>query len=206
MKYDVVDLNKKTVDSIDLNKDVFGVEVDPAILARTIQWQLDCRRQGTHAVKDVGDVHGSGKKPFKQKGTGHARQGLKRAPGKYHGGIAFGPVVRSHAYGLTKKVRALAMRMALSEKVKEKKLFVLNEMAVKKPSTKTFKKAFETNKWDSILFVGGEKLDENFALSARNIADVDVLPVQGANVYDIMRRDVLVLSKDAVAKLEGRLA
>ena len=167
---------------------------------------MDCRRQGTHAVKDVGDVHGSGKKPFKQKGTGHARQGLKRAPGKYHGGIAFGPVVRSHAYGLTKKVRALAMRMALSEKVKEKKLFVLNEMAVKKPSTKTFKKAFETNKWDSILFVGGEKLDENFALSARNITDVDVLPVQGANVYDIMRRDILVLSKDAVAKLEGRLA
>lgn len=206
MKYDVVDLNKKTVDSIDLNKDVFGVEVDPAILARTIQWQLDCRRQGTHAVKDVGDVHGSGKKPFKQKGTGNARQGLKRAPGKYHGGISFGPVVRSHAYGLTKKVRALAMRMALSEKVKENKLFILNDMAVKKPSTKTFKKAFETNKWDSILFVGGETLDENFALSARNIADVDVLPVQGANVYDIMRRDILVLSKDAVAKLEGRLA
>ena len=140
-----------------------------------------------------------------QKGTGHARQGQDRAPQMYHGGVAFGPVVRSHAYGLTKKVRALAMRMALSEKVLENKLFILDDMSAKKPSTKDFQKAFDANKWDSILFVGGEKLDENFALSARNIVNVDVLPAQGANVYDIVRRDVLVLSKDAVAQLEGRL-
>ena len=206
MKYDVIDLTKKAVGSIELNDKVFKEEVDKSVLARTIQWQLDGRRQGTHATKDVGDVHGTGKKPFKQKGTGRHRQGVKTAPGMYHGGIAFGPVVRSHAYGLTKKIRALAMRMALSEKVLEKKLFILDDMSAKKPSTKAFKKAFDANKWESILFVGGEKLDENFALSARNIINVDVLPVQGANVYDIMRRDVLVLSKEAVEKLEGRLA
>ncbi len=206
MKYDVIDLSKKAVGSIDLNKAVFGVDLNKGVLARVIQWQLDKRRQGTHAVKDVGDVHGAGKKPFKQKGTGRARQGVKTAPGKYHGGIAFGPVVRSHAYGLTKKIRALAMRVALSMKAKEGKLFILDDMTAKKPSTKTFQTSFKKNGWNSVLFVGGEKLDENFALSARNIINVDVLPVQGANVYDIVRRDILVLSKDAVEKLEGRLA
>lgn len=206
MKYDVIDLSKKAVGSIELNKAVFGVDLNKGVLARVIQWQLDKRRQGTHATKDVGDVHGTGKKPFKQKGTGRHRQGVKTAPGMYHGGIAFGPVVRSHAYGLTKKIRALAMRVALSMKAKEGKLFILDNMTAKKPSTKTFQTSFKKNGWNSILFVGGEKLDENFALSARNIINVDVLPVQGANVYDIVRRDILVLSKDAVEKLEGRLA
>ena len=206
MKYDVIDLSKKAVGSIELNDTVFGVDLNKGILARVIQWQLDKRRQGTHAVKDVGDVHGVGKKPFKQKGTGRARQGIKTAPGKYHGGIAFGPVVRSHAYGLTKKIRALAMRVALSMKARDGKLFILDDMSAKKPSTKSFQTSFKKNGWNSILFVGGEKLDENFVLSARNIINVDVLPVQGANVYDIVRRDVLVLSKEAVQKLEGRLA
>ena len=205
MKYDVINLDAKAVGSIELADSVFGVDLNKGVLARVIQWQLDKRRQGTHATKDVGDVHGTGKKPFKQKGTGRHRQGVKTAPGMYHGGIAFGPVVRSHAYGLTKKIRALAMRVALSMKAKDGKLFILDDMTAKKPSTKTFQKSFKKNGWESALFVGGEKLDDNFALSARNIVNVDVLPAQGANVYDIVRRDVLVLSKDAVAQLEGRL-
>lgn len=205
MKYDVIDLNKKAVGSIELADTVFGVDVRNDIVARVIQWQLDKRRQGTHKVKNLAEVSGSGIKPFKQKGTGRARQGQKRAPQMYHGGVAFGPVVRSHAYGLTKKIRALAMRVALSAKAKEGKLFILDDMTAKKPCTKEMKKAFTNNAWTSALFVGGEKLDDNFALSARNIANVDVLPVQGANVYDMIRRDVLVLSKDAVAALEGRL-
>ena len=205
MKYDVINLDAKDVGSIDLADSVFGVDLNKGVLARVIQWQLDKRRQGTHATKDVGDVHGTGKKPFKQKGTGRHRQGVKTAPGMYHGGIAFGPVVRSHAYGLTKKIRALAMRVALSMKAKDGKLFILDDMTAKKPSTKAFQKSFKKNGWESALFVGGEKLDDNFALSARNIVNVDVLPAQGANVYDIVRRDVLVLSKDAVAQLEGRL-
>jgi len=206
MKYDVIDLSAKKVGSIELKDTVFGAEVRRDILARVIQWQLDKRRAGTHKVKDKGEVSGSSIKPFKQKGTGRARQGEKRAPQMYHGGVVFGPVVRSHEYGLTKKLRAKAMKVALSTKVSEKKLFVLDDMTASKVSTKSFAKAFKANKWDSILFVGGEQLDKNFALSARNIKNVDVLPVQGANVYDIMRRDVLVLSKDAVEKLEGRLA
>jgi large subunit ribosomal protein L4 len=205
MKYDVINLEAKSVGSIDLADSVFGVDVRRDLLARVIQWQLDKRRQGTHKTKDIGEVSGAGKKPFKQKGTGNARQGQKRAPQMYHGGVVFGPVVRSHAYGLTKKVRALAMRVALSMKAKDGKLFILDNMTAEKPNTKSFQTTFKNNGWNSVLFVGGETVDNNFALSARNIINVDVLPVQGANVYDIVRRDVLVLSKDAVAQLEGRL-
>ena len=197
--------DKKPVGSIELADTVFGVNVREDILARVIQWQLDKRRQGTHKTKDIGEVSGSGTKPFKQKGTGRARQGQKRAPQMRHGGIAFGPVVRDHAYNLNKKIRALGMRVALSLKAKNGKLFILDDMTAAEPKTKVMKAAFDKNGWKSVLFVGGETLDNNFALSARNIINVDVLPAQGANVYDIIRRDVLVLSKDAVAQLEGRL-
>lgn len=205
MKYDVINLDGKSVGSIDLADTVFGVEVREDILARVIQWQLDKRRAGTHKTKDIGEVSGSGKKPFKQKGTGRARQGQDRAPQMRHGGVAFGPVVRSHAYGLTKKLRALGMRVALSLKAKNGKLFIVDNLTAEKPNTKAMKAAFDKNGWKSVLFVGGETVDNNFALSARNIINVDVLPSQGANVYDIIRRDVLVLSQDAVANLEGRL-
>ena len=205
MKVDVINVDKKPVGSIELADTVFGVNVREDILARVIQWQLDKRRQGTHKTKDIGEVSGSGTKPFKQKGTGRARQGQKRAPQMRHGGIAFGPVVRDHAYNLNKKIRALGMRVALSLKAKNGKLFILDDMTAAEPKTKVMKAAFDKNGWKSVLFVGGETLDNNFALSARNIINVDVLPAQGANVYDIIRRDVLVLSKDAVAQLEGRL-
>ena len=205
MKYDVINLDGKSVGSIDLADTVFCVEVREDILARVIQWQLDKRRAGTHKTKDIGEVSGSGKKPFKQKGTGRARQGQDRAPQMRHGGVAFGPVVRSHAYGLTKKLRALGMRVALSLKAKNGKLFIVDNLTAEKPNTKAMKAAFDKNGWKSVLFVGGETVDTNFALSARNIINVDVLPSQGANVYDIIRRDVLVLSQDAVANLEGRL-
>jgi large subunit ribosomal protein L4 len=205
MKLDVINLDKTAVGSIEVSDSVFGVNVREDIVARVIQWQLDKRRAGTHKTKDIGEVSGSGKKPFKQKGTGHARQGQDRAPQMRHGGVAFGPVVRSHAYSLPKKLRALGMRIALSAKAKNGKLFILDNMTATEPKTKVFKQAFENNGWKSVLFVGGETIDNNFALSARNIVNVDVLPAQGANVYDIVRRDILVLSKDAVAQLEGRL-
>ena len=205
MKLDVINLDKTAVGSIEVSDSVFGVNVREDIVARVIQWQLDKRRAGTHKTKDIGEVSGSGKKPFKQKGTGHARQGQDRAPHMRHGGVAFGPVVRSHAYSLPKKLRALGMRIALSAKAKNGKLFILDNMTATEPKTKVFKQAFENNGWKSVLFVGGETIDNNFALSARNIVNVDVLPAQGANVYDIVRRDILVLSKEAVAQLEGRL-
>lgn len=205
MKHDIINLDAKTVGSIELADSVFGAPVREDILARVIQWQLDKRRAGTHKTKDLGEVSGSGKKPFKQKGTGRARQGDHRAPQMYHGGVAFGPVVRSHAYALNKKIRALGMRVALSLKAKNGKLFILDDMSADKPNTKAMQAAFRKNGWHSALLIGGETLDNNFALSARNIVNVDVLPVQGANVYDIIRRDVLVLSKEAAEKLEGRL-
>ena len=205
MKYDVINLDGNAVGSIDLADTVFGVEIREDILARVIQWQLDKRRAGTHKTKDIGEVSGSGKKPFKQKGTGRARQGQDRAPQMRHGGVAFGPVVRSHGYSLTKKLRALGMRVALSLKAKNGKLFIVDSLTAEKPNTKAMKAVFDKNGWKSVLFVGGESVDSNFALSARNIINVDVLPSQGANVYDIIRRDVLVLSQDAVANLEGRL-
>ena len=205
MKYSVTNLNGQSVGSIELSDAVFGVEIREDILARVIQWQLDKRRAGTHKAKDVGEVSGSGVKPFKQKGTGRARQGLDRAPQMRHGGVVFGPVVRSHAYGLTKKIRALGMRVALSLKAKNGKLVVVDALTSEKPNTKALQSVFNKNGWKSVLFVGGETVDNNFALSARNIINVDVLPSQGANVYDIIRRDMLVLSKDAVAQLEGRL-
>lgn len=205
MKHDIINLDAKTVGSIELADSVFGAPVREDILARVIQWQLDKRRAGTHKTKDLGEVSGSGKKPFKQKGTGRARQGEHRAPQMYHGGVAFGPVVRSHAYALNKKIRAFGMRVALSLKAKNGKLFILDDMSADKPNTKAMQAAFRKNGWHSALLIGGETLDNNFALSARNIVNVDVLPVQGANVYDIIRRDVLVLSKEAAEKLEGRL-
>ncbi len=205
MKHDIINLDAKTVGSIELADSVFGAPVREDILARVIQWQLDKRRAGTHKTKDLGEVSGSGKKPFKQKGTGRARQGDHRAPQMYHGGVAFGPVVRSHAYALNKKIRALGMRVALSLKAKNGKLFILDDMSADKPNTKAMQAAFRKNGWNSALLIGGETLDNNFTLSARNIVNVDVLPVQGANVYDIIRRDVLVLSKEAAEKLEGRL-
>lgn len=205
MKHDIINLDAKTVGSIELADSVFGAPVREDILARVIQWQLDKRRAGTHKTKDLGEVSGSGKKPFKQKGTGRARQGDHRAPQMYHGGVAFGPVVRSHAYALNKKIRAFGMRVALSLKAKNGKLFILDDMSADKPNTKAMQAAFRKNGWHSALLIGGETLDNNFALSARNIVNVDVLPVQGANVYDIIRRDVLVLSKEAAEKLEGRL-
>ncbi len=205
MKYDVIKLGGQSAGSIDLADSVFGVEVREDILARVIQWQLDKRRAGTHKTKDVGEVSGSGVKPFKQKGTGRARQGLDRAPQMRHGGVVFGPVVRSHAYGLTKKIRELGMRVALSMKAKNGKLVIVDELTAEKPNTKALQSIFNQHGWKSVLFVSGETVDSNFALSARNIINTDVLPSQGANVYDIIRRDVLVLSKDAVANLEGRL-
>ena len=205
MKYDVVNLENNSVGSIELADDVFSTEIKESVLARVIQWQLDKRRAGTHKTKDVGEVSGNGTKPHKQKGSGRARLGQERAPHTRHGGIVFGPVVRSHAYKLNKKIRALGMRIALSLKAKNGKLVILDKMTVKTPKTKEMQAVFAKNNWKSVLFVAGETVDNNFALAARNIPDVDVLPVQGANVYDIIRRDTLVLSKEAVSALEGCL-
>lgn len=205
MKCDVISLANKKVGSIDLDEDVFGVPVRPDILGRMVNWQLAKRRAGTHKTKTLSEVRGTTAKPFRQKGTGRARQGSIRAPHMRGGGVSFGPVVRSHMHGLPKKVRKLALKTALSAKQAEGKLVVLENAKVKNAKTKELAKSLEKLGWGSALVIDGAELDMNFALASRNIIGLDVLPSQGANVHDILRRDTLVLTKDAVEKLVERL-
>jgi large subunit ribosomal protein L4 len=204
MKLAVTSLDSQGVGEIELADDVFGLPVRKDILARMVNWQLAKRRAGTHKAKQVGDVQGTTKKPWKQKGTGRARQGSLRSPQFRGGGVIFGPVVRSHEFGLQKKVRRLALKTALSAKQAEGKLVVL-DTAKAGGKTKTLAQQFKKLGWASVLIIDGPELDENFAKAARNLPKVDVLPQQGANVYDILRRETLVLTRSAIEHLEARL-
>jgi large subunit ribosomal protein L4 len=205
MKLAVRSLDNKEVGDIELADEVFGLPMRKDILARVVQWQLAKRRAGTHKTKGISDIQGTTKKPWKQKGTGRARQGSLRSPQFRGGAVIFGPVVRSHEYSVQKKVRRLALKTALSAKQAEGKLVVLDQAQAKDAKTKTLAQRFEKLGWHSVLIIGGPQLDESFAKAARNLPDVDVLPLAGANVYDIMRRDTLVLTREAVQGLEARL-
>lgn len=205
MKIDIVNLDAKKVGSLELADEVFGVQVRRDILARMVNYQLAKRRGGNHKTKQIWEVAGTTKKPYKQKGTGRARQGSLRSAQFRGGGVIFGPVVRSHAHDLTKKVRALALRVALSAKVADGKLVVLEKAEAASPKTRDLVQRLLKLNLSNALFIGGSELDVNFALASRNIPHIDVLPSQGANVYDILRRDTLVLTTDAVTALEARL-
>ncbi len=204
MKLDILDLDKKTVGSIDLDKKVFGIEARKDILQRVVLWQKAKARAGTHKTKGIDDVRGSTKKPFAQKGTGRARRGSNYAPHMRGGAVVFGPVVRSHDIKLQKKVRKLGLKMALSSKLKTKKLTVL-DVNVDKVKTKDISKRFKDRDFDSVLFIDTNKKNEVFCKSVSNIKHFDVLPVIGANVYDIMNHDNLVITKEAVSELTKRL-
>jgi large subunit ribosomal protein L4 len=205
MKLQVTSLDNQAVGDIDLADEVFALPVRRDILARMVNWQLAKRRAGTHKTKGISDISGTTKKPWRQKGTGRARQGSLRSPQFRGGAVIFGPVVRSHEFGLQKKVRRLALKTALSAKQAEGKLVVLDKAQADAPKTSVLADRFRALGWDSVLIIDGPALDENFARAARNLPKVDVLPQQGANVYDILRRDTLVLTRDAVAALEARL-
>ena len=205
MKLDVVNLDAETVGSVDLAEAVFGLAVRRDILARMVNYQLSKRRSGNHKTKQVWEVSGTTKKPYAQKGTGRARQGSLRSAQFRGGGVIFGPVVRSHAHDLPKKVRALALRVALSAKAADGKLVVLESAVTSSSKTKELAARLAKLKLSSVLFIDGASLDRNFALASRNLPLVDVLPSQGANVYDILRRDTLVLTKDGLQALEARL-
>jgi large subunit ribosomal protein L4 len=205
MKIDVVNLDAATVGSVELAEEVFGVAVRRDILARMVNYQLAKRRSGNHKTKQIWEVSGTTKKPYGQKGTGHARQGSLRSAQMRGGGVIFGPVVRSHAHDLNKKVRALALRVALSSKAAEGKLVVLDKALATTPKTKDLALRLLKMNLANALIIGGTELDTNFALASRNLPFIDVLPQQGANVYDILRRDTLVLTTDAVQALEARL-
>lgn len=205
MKLDVISLDNKKSGSVDLDDTVFGVDVRGDLLTRAVNWQLAKRRAGTHAVKGRSDVSGGGKKPFRQKGTGSARQGTSRAPQHRGGGTVFGPTPRSYAHKLPKKVRKLALKTALSAKQAEGKLVVLDKAEMKAPKTAELVKKLDKLGWGSALIIDGADVNENFARAASNLVGIDVLPSVGANVYDILRHDTLVLTQDAVEKLQERL-
>jgi large subunit ribosomal protein L4 len=205
VKLKIRNLDNKEVGDIDLADEVFGLPVRGDILARVVNWQLAKRRAGTHKAKGISDISGTTKKPYKQKGTGRARQGSLRSPQFRGGARIFGPVVRSHEFGLQKKVRKLGLKTALSAKQAEGKLIVIDTAKVKAPKTKELRQRLEKLGWGSVLIIDGAAVDAEFARAARNLPLVDLLPSVGANVYDIMRRDTLVLTREAVEQLEARL-
>lgn len=205
MKCDVISLANKKAGSIELDEDVFGVAVRRDLLARAVNWQMAKRRAGNHKTKDRSEVSGTTAKPFRQKGTGRARQGTHRAPQMRGGGVVFGPHLRSHDHKLPKQVRRLALKSALSAKQAEGKLVVIDEAKMKQPKTGELAKQLEKLGWGKALVIDGAEVDANFSKATRNIIGIDVLPSGGANVYDILRRDTLVLTKDAVEKLVERL-
>jgi large subunit ribosomal protein L4 len=205
MKSKVVTLDNKAAGDIELDDAVFGAEVRKDILARMVNYQLAKRRAGTHKAKTRSEVSGTTRKPFRQKGTGRARQGSIRATQFRGGGIIFGPVVRDHGHDLPKKVRKLALKSALSAKQADGKLVILEEVTLADGKTKGLVEKLGKLGLSNALIVGGQQIDSNFARAAKNIALIDVLPTQGANVYDILRRDMLVLTREAVQTLEARL-
>lgn len=204
MEFNVKTLEGKDAGKVSLSDAIFGLEPREDILARVIRWQLAKKQQGTHKAKGRAEVWRTGAKMYKQKGTGRARHHSARAPQFRGGGKAHGPVVRSHAHDLPKKVRALGLRHALSAKFQAGDVIVIDNLIAAEAKTKALASVFETLALTNALFIGGAELDGNFKLAAQNIPNIDVLPIQGINVYDIVRRGKLVLSKAAVEALEER--
>ena len=171
-----------------------------------IRYQLSKRRSGNHKTKGISEISGTTRKPFKQKGTGSARQGSRRSPQMRGGAVIFGPVVRSHSHKLPKKIRNLALKIALSKKLKDGKLKIIDEFKITKSKTKLFKSMLSNLKIDSALFIDGKEVNKSFSLASNNIPNIDVLPVAGINVYDIFKRDFLVLSSQAIESINKRLS
>ena len=204
MKINVLAIDSKKAGSIDVSDSIFAIEPRADIVARVVKWQLAKRRAGTHKVKGRSEIARTKAKMYNQKGTGRARHGAASVVQFRGGGVVHGPVVRSHGHSLNKKIRNLGLRSALSAKQAAGKIIVLDELKAE-GKTAALKAQLTKLGAANALIIGGENVDENFGRAAANIAHIDVLPQQGINVYDVMRRDTLVLSKDAVAYLEERL-
>jgi large subunit ribosomal protein L4 len=204
MDLKITTLEGKEAGSVSLSDAIFGLAPRADIVQRCVNWQLAKRQRGTHKVKQKDEIWRTGKKMYAQKGTGGARHGSARVSQFRGGGRAFGPVVRSHATGLPKKVRALALKHALSAKAKDGGIIVMDKLSLKDSKTKTLAAQFGKLKVVNALFIDGAEVEVNFANAARNIPNIDVLPIQGINVYDIMRRKTLVLTKAALDALEAR--
>ncbi len=207
MKIDVVKLDAGKAGSVDLDDAIFGIaEIRDDILQRAVKWQLSLRQAGTHKTLGRSEVSRTKKKFGRQKGGGGARHGARSAPIFVGGGVAHGPRVRSHATQLPKKVRALALKHALSSKLGAQRLVILDEARLDAPRTKDLSDKLAKLGVTNALVIDGDTLDENFARAARNLPNFDVLPAQGLNVYDVLRRDTLVLTKAAVEKINERLS
>ena len=204
MELKVTTLEGTEAGSVELKDAIFGLDPRPDILQRCVRWQLAKRQAGTHKLKNRSEIRRTGKKLYRQKGTGSARHGSARVNIFRGGGRAFGPVARSHAHDLPKKVRALALKHALSAKAKDGDLVVIDKASLEAAKTKALKDRFGKLGFASALIIDGIAVDENFRRAARNIPQIDILPVQGINVYDILRRTKLVLTKAAVEALEAR--
>ncbi len=206
MQVNVITLDNAAAGEIELPEALFGAAPRADIMARVVHWQLAKRRAGTHKAKGMGEVSGTTKKPYRQKGTGNARQGSLRAPQYRKGGVVHGPVVRDHGYSLNKKVRRLGLISALSQKAAEGKLVVLDTVTLPSDAkTGAVAKQLKALGWTSALVVDAAA-DENFARVVRNLPKVQVLPTVGANVYDILKHDVLAVTRAGVEALKERLA
>ena len=206
MKHQVNSLDNQSVKDIDLEKAIFGVPYREDIVYRMIRYQAAKKQSGNHKTKGISEISGTTKKPFKQKGTGSARQGSKRSPQMRGGAVIFGPQVRSHAHKLPKKIKNLALKIALSKKLSDGKLKVVSDIKLAKSKTSLLKNKLKTLGVDSVLFVTGKDIDNNFLLASRNIPNIDFLPFQGINVYTIIKRDFLILSQDAIELLNERFS
>jgi large subunit ribosomal protein L4 len=205
MKAKVITLDATEAGDIDLNDEIFGLEPRADLMHRVVVWQLAKRRAGTHKTKTRGEVNRTTKKVYRQKGTGQARHGARSAPLYVGGGKAMAPVVRSHAFDLPKKVRAAALKHALSAKARDSRLVILDSAAVNEVKAGALAKRLGKIADGNVLIVDGA-FDEKFALSARNLAKVSLLPVEGLNVYDVLRRDTLIVTKSGIKAIEERLA
>ncbi|WIV51080.1 50S ribosomal protein L4 [Marivivens sp. LCG002] len=205
MKADAINFDGKAAGSVELNDEIFGLEPRADILHRVVRWQRARAQQGTHSTLGRSEVSYSTKKIYRQKGTGGARHGSKKAPIFRHGGIYKGPTPRSHEHDLTKKFRKLGLRHALSAKVKAGELVVIDAAEIKEVKTSVLAKQVANLGWKRALIIDGASVNEDFARAARNLQNLDVLPSVGANVYDILRSDTLVLTKAGVEALEARL-
>lgn len=205
MKVSIITLDNTKSGDINLDPDVFGLPVRTDLLHAAVRWQLAKRQAGTHKAKGISDIQGTTKKPFKQKGTGNARQGSLRSPQFRGGAVIFGPVPRSHAHDLPKKVRKLALKTALSAKLQEGKLQVVSDAKIAELKTSYLAKKLDGLGLTSVLIIDGQSVDANLVSAAANLKAVNVLPQIGANVYDILRHDNLVLTQEAVKQLEERL-
>ena len=205
MKLDVISLDGGKAGSIDLNDALFGLDPRADILHRVVRWQRAKAQAGTHSVLTRAEVSYSTKKIYRQKGTGGARHGSRKAPIFRHGGVVKGPTPRSHAHDLPKKFRALGLRHALSAKAKAGELVIVDSLVMAEAKTAMLAKTLQERGWKRVLIIDGADVDANFVLAARNIEGIDVLPTIGANVYDILKRDTLVITKAGVEALEARL-